>query len=336
MLHLIDKEYLLKNTALRAGETKLGESLLTVSSLDELKDHTARFVLLGVKEDIGIRANLGVGGAVSTWDYAIKALCNVQENRFNQGKSIIVLGALRFDDLLREAEKLNNSRPDELKRLRELTAEIDSQLCEVIKNVVGAGKVPIIIGGGHNNAMGNLEGTSLALNQPLNALNIDPHTDYRAMEGRHSGNGFRYARNKGLLGKYAVWGLHQNYNGQDIIELFDNDPQLHYQSFEELLSLTESERQQRFKHLLHWLGHAPLALELDLDSVSHFPVSALNPAGFTLNEIRQIVILASSLAPICYFHLCEASPGRANTEMERELIGKSLAYLITDFVKSAR
>ncbi len=334
MLHLANKEHLLRETSLRKGETKLGETLQTVASLEYLEENHAAFALLGLREDIGIRANLGLGGATTAWDYTLKALCNMQENRFNKGKNIIVLGALHFDDLLKESEKLDTSNPEDLNRLRGLTASIDLELSELVKNVIDVQKTPIIIGGGHNNVYGNLKGVSSALQRAVNALNIDPHTDYRSMEGRHSGNGFRYAKEENYLNKYAVWGLHESYNANDILELFENDPKLHYQSFEDIVNLANTEKQKRLKHVLHWLGTDPLGLELDLDSVAYFPASALTPSGFSLNEVRQIVMQTCSLANIYYFHICEASPGRANSEMEKKLIGKSLAYLITDFVKS--
>lgn len=58
---------------------------------------------------------------------------------------------------------------------------------------------PIAIGGGHNNAYPMLKGYSLAKKEKINAINCDPHADFRALEGRHSGNGFSYAVNDGYL-----------------------------------------------------------------------------------------------------------------------------------------
>ena len=44
------------------------------------------------------------------------------------------------------------------------------------------------------------------------AVNLDPHADFRATEGRHSGNGFSYAYMDGALGFYHVVGLHPGKN----------------------------------------------------------------------------------------------------------------------------
>jgi arginase family enzyme len=38
----------------------------------------------------------------------------------------------------------------------------------------------------------------------INAINFDAHSDFRILEGRHSGNGFSYAYEEGFLKKYFV------------------------------------------------------------------------------------------------------------------------------------
>ncbi len=334
MIQLFTEKERNRFTAVRAGETKAGEMIRLLPSLDELGKTEAPFVLMGFKEDIGIRANLGKAGASNAWDYSIAALLNVQHNRFFDASKLCVAGVLEPTDLIEAAGKLNPSNLNDLQKLRELTAEVDQIVSSLVKKVVSHGKIPIMIGGGHNNAYGNISGSAQALQQKIDVLNIDPHTDYRAAEGRHSGNGFRYARQKDYLGKYFVFGLHEGYNGETILKEFDNDAQLSYSTFEELLTATFEEKDRYFKNSLQWLGNGAIGLELDMDSITRFPVSALNPSGFTLNQIRHYVRTASSLVRPVYFHICEGSPGQAHGENERLLLGKSIAYLITDFIKS--
>ena len=36
----------------------------------------------------------------------------------------------------------------------------------LVNQIVRAGKIPVIIGGGHNNAYGNIKGSALALGKP--------------------------------------------------------------------------------------------------------------------------------------------------------------------------
>ncbi len=107
---------------------------------------------------------------------------------------------------------------------------IDAEVEELIKIITAAGKTPIVIGGGHNNSYPLIKGTAKGLqkagmmnNSQINVINLDAHADYRIMEGRHSGNGFRYAREEGYLNKYAIIGLHENYNSQSMMDdLYSN------------------------------------------------------------------------------------------------------------------
>ena len=76
--------------------------------------------------------------------------------------------------------------------------KIDKEVSHVICNIIKQAKIPIIIGGGHNNSYGNIKGLALSKGKPVNAINFDAHTDFRIMEGRHSGNGFTYAFEDGF------------------------------------------------------------------------------------------------------------------------------------------
>src|SRR4028119_2461240 len=62
-------------TAARDGETKLGQRVGTVREggdwRDELAHSSASFVLIGLPEDVGVRANGGVGGAGTAWRPAL-------------------------------------------------------------------------------------------------------------------------------------------------------------------------------------------------------------------------------------------------------------------------
>ncbi|RZK57119.1 MAG: arginase, partial [Pedobacter sp.] len=136
----------------RDGETKLGERILFYRHLEEsndkaislnnLKQSPAKFVLLGIPEDIGVRANYGIGGSKNAWQATLKAFLNIQSNSFLQGDEILLLGHF-------EIEEPEDSR---IETLREKTAAIDKLVAPIIEKIVSAGKIPIVIGGGHNNA----------------------------------------------------------------------------------------------------------------------------------------------------------------------------------------
>ena len=87
-----------KITNHRSGEVKFGEKMVTIPNDQDivtfLKNCEQQFVLLGIPEDIGVRANYGRPGASTAWDSAIKSIANIQHNRFCKGSQIVVLGYL--------------------------------------------------------------------------------------------------------------------------------------------------------------------------------------------------------------------------------------------------
>lgn len=324
------RSYLDTHINRRPGEIKLGEKVVCVHSEDwgkELKSSAAKFVLLGIPEDIGVRANYGVGGTHTLWEPALKAILNVQHSNKLNGEQVLVLGAFDFGDLMKEAEHKDANE------LRELVPKIDEAVTPVIQSIVMAGKVPIIIGGGHNNAFPILLGGSQALNSPLNCINLDAHSDYRKMEGRHSGNGFRYAKAKSYLEKYAVIGLHENYNAQDIISEFDTEENLHCSFYEDIFLRNKLSFIQAVRDAIVHTSGTKTGLELDLDCIEYVLSSALTPAGITALQARQYVHTCAALCDVAYFHITE---GAVKLRSGKEDVGtaKLVAYLVADFVKA--
>lgn len=316
----------------RPGEKRLGHSVSTITDWNQLDDRAAPFVLLGIAEDLGVRANRGRAGAREAWDYFLPAFLGVQENAFLAGHQTIIAGCLEFPDLLKQAALLHPT--EDLDTLRRMTAEIDEVVTATIQEIVRHGKIPIVIGGGHNNCYGIIKAIAQQHEQGLSVLNIDPHADYREMEGRHSGNGFRYAHHEGWLSRYAVYGLHEGANNQTIIQQFHQSHELYYLSYDELLTYSTGERDKLFKDTLQWLGPKQIGLELDCDALDHFPASAYNPSGFNLSQARLLVKTAAALRQPHYFHLPEAAPALAANDQIRSSLGKALSYLVTDFLKA--
>lgn len=61
-----NKQDILSLTRIRRFETKLGERLQVLADPNQLEaslqQSSASFVLLGIPEDIGVKANMGIGG----------------------------------------------------------------------------------------------------------------------------------------------------------------------------------------------------------------------------------------------------------------------------------
>jgi len=220
MLQLYTKATLDTFINLRKGETKFGEKVTTLylqESLEQqLQESTAKYVLLGIPEDIGVLANRGKAGATTAWKAVLSSLLNTQQNTVNNGKKVLVLGHLDFSELIQIANDLDKTAIDYYEQLSGLVSKIDEEVSYLIFQIIKAGKKPIIIGGGHNNAYGNIKGTALGRSKAINVVNFDAHTDFRNLEGRHSGNGFSYAFKQGFLKNYFMFGLHENYTAKKI------------------------------------------------------------------------------------------------------------------------
>jgi hypothetical protein len=76
-----------------------------------------------------------------------------------------------------------------------------------------------------------------------------------------------------------------------------------------------------------------LGIEVDMDSMIDMPSSALTPTGFRVEEVRRFVGFINSAFGAVYLHLAEGAPVIHTNDMIK--VGKTLAYLVLDFVKTA-
>lgn len=326
-LKLYKRSHIDRFISRRKGEVKFGEQLNFISSLNEMDDHPSKFVLFGIPEDIGVRANHGKPGTSKAWETALKALVNIQVNRFNDPQKLLLLGELDCGELMEKASWIDESDPNYLEKLGDLVKKIDNLVANLVEFIISRGKIPVIIGGGHNNAYGNIKGAAKGLKEPVNVINIDAHTDLRQLEHRHSGNGFSYAIEGQYLRKYTVFGLHKNYTPEYIFEEMDASENLNFHLAEDLFRKRE-EVPFRFGEELKRIGKEKFGFELDCDAIAEFPSSAKSPSGFTINEVRNFIDQVSKNGNCCYFHICEAAPDEENASQ----VGKALSYFISDFI----
>lgn len=316
----------------REGETKLGECVATINSKKELQsaleNSTATFVILGVPEDIGVRMNGGNGGAHTAFIPALKSFLNTQQNQFIDGKNILVLGYLDCLDEVYSFDVSDREKGDLLVKV------IDKELSKLIRTIVESGKTPIIIGGGHNNAYGNIKGLSEGKEQPVNVINLDAHTDLRRLEERHSGNGFSYALQEGFIKNYFMFGLHENYTPQYVFEMIHDSLNLEYNTFEELEVYQSTSFEGELQRAESFIENAPFGIEIDLDCIQHFPSSAMTPSGFTPQQARRFTHYFGKLQNASYLHICEGAPAVVKDDIANGQVGKYISYLISDFIKA--
>jgi len=333
-LILFDNIQLKKILNKRSGESKFGEHVQTLTSVsniyEQLKNLDVDYVVLGLPEDVGVFANFGKSGASNAWEVAIKFLLNTQSNQFIDSNKVLVLGHLDFRDEQEIVSNLDQSKKNDIQKARKIVSQIDEHVTNSIYQIIKSGKKPIIIGGGHNNAYGNIKGTSLALNTPINAINFDAHTDFRLEEGRHSGNGFKYAHSEGFLNNYFIFGLHENCTSQAIIDSMDELKTVDYNTFESIAIRKELKFKAEMKRALEFVSKNPFGVEIDCDAIQNIPSSAITPSGYSVNQARLFVNHFAKHKNASYLHICEAAP----TKKTKSRVGKLISYLITDFIKA--
>lgn len=318
----------------RPDESKFGEHVKLFSNVqsiyEQLKTLDVQYVIFGVPEDIGVFANFGNSGTYRAWNASIKILLNTQNSKLNAANKVAILGYLDFYEERDSIKSLDQNNNKDIEKAKAVVTKIDSYVSKIIHDIVKAGKKPIVIGGGHNNAYGNLKGTSLALNKPVNAINFDAHTDFRKEEGRHSGNGFSYAFTEGFLNKYFVFGLHENYTSQNIIDKMNKLKNVKYNTFEAIEIRKELKFKSEMNLALDFINKDPFGIEIDCDAIKNIPSSAKTPSGFSVSKTRQFVNFFAKDKNAIYLHICEAAPKKK----EETQVGKLISYLITDFIRS--
>ncbi|NRD72308.1 formimidoylglutamase [Shewanella sp. VB17] len=321
---------------LRAGETKVGQTshvynteLSLSQNLTEAVNNGARFAILGIGEDIGPRANLGRGGSTDAFESAMIQFLNLQSNRFFNGKKCLVLGQIKTEDLqLKEGASASD--------LRANVEYLDERVIEISRQIMAAGLEPIVIGGGHNNAYGLLMAAKQTYNKKIAAVNLDPHSDFRPREGRHSGNGFSYAAASGALGHYHILGMHELKNSEETLaQLSAFGGQWH--TLQSIWIRREISLTSALDEIVTTLNNSllPVALELDLDAITNMPSSASTASGIPLLDALHYVYTIAKNTPCTYLHLAEAAPSChvAGIQAGYRETGQSISELIYAYIQ---
>ncbi len=343
-LKVYSKKDVLNHTKIRRFETRLGERLQVITdakSIEEsLQASNARYVIIGVPEDIGVKANLGVGGTDTAWIPFLDSFLNIQSNDFLQGEEILLLGHFDFSEVAKVIEQSAQSFDEKVDACRHAVNMIDDEVEQLIHIITQNRKLPIVIGGGHNNAYPCIKGAAKGWHKSgvipfaqINAINLDAHADYRPMEGRHSGNAFRYAEEDGYLEKYCIVGLHENYIQQNVWMDIVNNPFVDCITFEDIFIHEKKSFTQALAHATDFTEDTLCGIELDLDCIEHTLSSAATPVGVTALHARQYVNYVVLDTQPAYLHICEGATNLVDGRND-SATGKLISYLVSDFVKA--
>ena len=307
-LAYIDPEYIEQITFKRHGETRLGEQLSLITSPEDLSASKAKYLLLGIPEDIGVRANGGRPGAADGWDAFLVHFCSLPLTAQSPLDAIAVLGHINCEDLNEQSVSLDWRNPNDQKTFDQLISDLDRRVTAVIEPLIASGFVPVVIGGGHNNAYGLLKAARQAINQSMNCLNIDAHTDLRPDPYRHSGNGFHRALLDHDLKKYQIFGVHKHTLSTGIANFIDQNEYVQYYTLDRWLDTPISERNQAFKDWVAPVIDDHFGLEIDLDVIADMGSSAQSPIGLSVAEVRNAIGAIAGRDQMRYVHLCEGAP----------------------------
>jgi formiminoglutamase len=276
---------------------------------------------------LGVRANAEVANE-SAWVPFLHSFLNIQSNDFFDGGDVMVLGHFDFTDMEHLIESNASSFDEKLAAYRHAVNTVDAEVEQLVHIITQNRKMPIVIGGGHNNAYPCIKGAAkgwykagvLPIAQ-LNAVNLDLHAEYAPMEGRHSGNAFRYAEEDGYLEKYCVVGLHEHYIQQNVWMDMVNNPFVDCITYEDIFIHEKRNFIQSIAHATGFTEGTLCGVELDMDCIE-------NGFGITAHHARQYVHFVTADGRPAYLHICGGSQQAA------EAGGVLASCIVTDFVKA--
>lgn len=288
---------------------KFGEKVITVSSLDELENSNAKYVLFGIPTFSNSTEKFGIENS-EIFQRGLKHLLNIQYNQFNPAEQLIVLGEIDVDFISKELNELktNSEKIDIFQKTLEVT------IYEVAHAISISGKIPILIGGDDKNTMQLLKGMSSAQNSTMNLLDLSPQVN------------LNFENTSEFLNKYHAFGLHKNYISQEELEMMNSSKNLNYYLYEDCLHLTTLDKCIRFKNAVDFLNRKS-GFKLDLKSIQGMSSECESCSGFSLRDIRTFIKIIKKEQPQ-FLHICGLEGS------QKENIGHVLSYLISDFIRN--
>ena len=113
---------------------------------------TANYIILGIPEDIGVKANGGIGGTDSAWLAFLKSFLNIQSNDFLEGSNLMVLGHFDFSAIAELIDQNAFNEEEKMAAYRHAVNTIDDAVEQLIHLITQNKKIPIAVamGGGYS------------------------------------------------------------------------------------------------------------------------------------------------------------------------------------------
>ena len=127
-----------------------------------------------------------------------------------------------------------------------------------------------------------------------------------------------------------MFGLHENYTSQTILDTIKPLKSIKYNTYEAIEVRKELKFKTEISKALKHVSSNNFGIEIDCDAIENMPSSARTPSGFGVSKARQFVHTFGTHKNASYLHICEAAPKKK----QETHVGKFISYLITDFIRA--
>ncbi|QDO94746.1 arginase [Formosa sediminum] len=305
-LNVFTSKDLSKLLDIRSSETKFGQHIkLLPASCTNIYEYInaldVDYIIIGLPEYNNLLTHLSYQNTTYTWDATLKSLINFKINTYLIPHRVLILGSLNFDKELNKVKTLDLTIDKQLAKAKKHIAKINKEITHIIYTLKKSGKTPIIVGGTQNNAYGIIKGCALALNTPINTLNLSAHTKFKPKKGKHNGNGFIYAYAEGFLKHYFVFGLHEQTISNSILKTIQKMKQIHVSTYESIEVKQTTTFKKELKKVKQTISGSPFGIQIDCNIINS--CKADNTEGFSLKKIKKFIHYFGKRKGVHYLHI---------------------------------
>lgn len=300
---------------------KFGEKVITISELNQLDGTDAEYVLFGIPRLSPFSETIEIEN-FDIFQKVLKILMNIQNNEFNRGENLLILGELDIEMLTKELDEVK-SDSEKRNKFHSLLGTI---ITEIVLAICASGKIPIIIGGIPRNTFDILKGVSLSESTTINLLDLSTQFNFKLDQDVDLLQPNQIYYNAEFLNKLHSFGLHKNYITQRDFERIRSSKYLNHHFYEDCLHLTTLDKCIRFKNAIDFLN-PKLGFKLDVTSIQGMSPHCDSSSGFSVRDIRTFIkVIRKEQAQ--FFHICGFEPD------SKENISFPSSYFISDFMRS--
>ena len=292
---------------------KLGNHVSTVSKLDGLYSNGATFALL----IIPTISTVSDFNSDSNSDEILKPILNIEQNPFNDGSNLLILGELDSHSILKEIDK----SVSDLKQLETYRAIETKVYSEIVTSIFHAGKIPIVIGGNSRHTSHLSKSIGLEANSNLNLLDISSRFNLsfeKEMINEDDLDAYQ-------LNKYDAFGLSKNYVSAREYAFMSTSKRIGFQWYDDCLHLTSLDKCVKLKNAVDFLQRN-LGFKLDLNCMEGISPSTASSSGFSVRDIRTFLKMLRK-EEINFVHFCGFDSQIPATK-------SILSFFISDFIRN--